>query len=82
MIGGGTDPFQEIVKGWGIDLHPDTMAVHDQPPARTSTNIDPLQDAFRRPFIWDLREYGDAGFGPAGQQPRITHADDVPGDHA
>lgn len=60
MMGGGTDPFQDIVKTWGIDLHPDTMAVHDQPPPAPSTNIDPLQDAFRRPFIWDLREYGDA----------------------
>jgi hypothetical protein len=57
----GGDPFQSVIKEWGIDLHPDLMAVHDQPPAPPAgANVDPLQDALRRPFFWDLRDYGEA----------------------
>lgn len=55
-----SDPFQPVVRDWGIDLHTDMMAVHEQPPAPPSTSTDPLQDFLRRPFVWDIRDYGDA----------------------
>ncbi|HEY2588307.1 MAG TPA: hypothetical protein VGI81_21385 [Tepidisphaeraceae bacterium] len=60
MEAAGSDPFQSVVREWGIDLHTDLMAVHEQPPAPPATSTDPLQDFLRRPFVWDIRDYGDA----------------------
>jgi hypothetical protein len=60
MASAGSDSFQQVLKDWGIDLHTDRMAVHEQPPAPPSTSTDPLQDFLRQPFIWDIRDYGSA----------------------
>jgi hypothetical protein len=56
---GGPDPFASTVQSWGIDIHPEMMAVHEQPPAAPNPSSDPFQDFLRRPFVWNLRDYGD-----------------------
>ncbi|HXE54788.1 MAG TPA: Gldg family protein [Tepidisphaeraceae bacterium] len=54
------DPFQPILAGWGVDIHPDMLAVHELTAPPPNAGMDPFQDFLRRPYVWDLRQYGDA----------------------
>jgi len=54
------DALSTPLRDWGVELYPDTVAVHEQvqaPEGPDSTN-DPALEAQRISFIWDIRDYG------------------------
>lgn len=58
--GPGGDPFQPVLAGFGVDIHPDMLAVHEQTAPPPNAGMDPFQDFLRRPYVFDVRQYGDA----------------------
>ena len=54
------DAYASVLRDWGIDLHPDLWAVHEQVPAEqgSGTTSDPVQEALRVSYIWDIKDYG------------------------
>ncbi|HZK82701.1 MAG TPA: hypothetical protein VFC46_16575, partial [Humisphaera sp.] len=53
------DNLADAVKDWGIDLHPDAVAMHETIKVNEASAGDLIEQAKGRPFIWDIRRYGD-----------------------
>jgi uncharacterized coiled-coil DUF342 family protein len=48
------------LKSWGIDLRTDAVAVHDTPPPQAGASDDPADEMMRRPYVFNIRDYGDS----------------------
>jgi hypothetical protein len=53
------DNLADAIKDWGVDLHPDAVAMHETIKITDAAASDPVEEAKSRPFIWDIRRYGD-----------------------
>ena len=53
------DNLADAVKDWGIDLHPDAVAMHETIKVNEASAADLIEQAKGRPFVWDIRRYGD-----------------------
>ena len=62
LVGPQSDNLAAAVKDWGVDIRPDALAIHEQPPAPpgNATNVDQVQELLRQPWVWDVKDYGDA----------------------
>jgi hypothetical protein len=49
----------DALASWGVTVHPDKVAFHDTIKLNESADSDPLEEAKARPYIWDIRDYGD-----------------------
>ena len=54
------DNLAEALKDWGVELHPEAVALHESIKVDEAADADPLEQAKGRPFIWDIKDYGDA----------------------
>jgi hypothetical protein len=62
LVGPQADNLGAVVKDWGVEIRADALAVHEQPPAPpgNAAQIDPMQEVLRQPWVWDVKDYGDA----------------------
>ncbi len=62
LVGPQSDNLSVVMKDWGVEIRPDALAVHEQPPAPpgNASQIDPMQEVLRQPWVWDVKNYGDA----------------------
>jgi hypothetical protein len=49
----------EALKSWGVTLEPDAVAIHETIKLTEAADVDPLEEAKARPYIWDCRKYGE-----------------------
>lgn len=52
------DALAEALDEWGVKVHTDTIAVHEQVKSSGSA-ANPIEDALRMQFIFVIRDYGD-----------------------
>jgi hypothetical protein len=62
LVGPQSDNLSAVMKEWGVEIRPDALAVHEQPPAPpgNAAQIDPMQEVLRQPWVWNIKDYGDA----------------------
>jgi len=62
LVGPQSDNLSAVMKEWGVEIRPDALAVHEQPPAPpgNAAQIDPMQEVLRQPWVWNVKDYGDA----------------------
>ncbi|HWE02111.1 MAG TPA: Gldg family protein [Tepidisphaeraceae bacterium] len=53
------DNLADTLKDWGVDVHSDAIAMHETITVTDAAAADPVEEAKARPFIWDIRRYGD-----------------------
>jgi hypothetical protein len=54
------DNLASALKDWGVELHPDAIAVHETIKLNDSAaSSDPMEEAKARPYIFDCRDYGN-----------------------
>jgi len=54
-----SENLNDALKDWGVEIHPETVAVHETVKLAEGAPPDPIEEAKARPFIFDCREYGD-----------------------
>jgi len=55
----GPENFNTTLRSWGIELHPEAVAVHEAVKASERQQGDFLDQAQRIPYVFDLQDYGD-----------------------
>ena len=62
LVGPQSDNLASVMQNWGVDIRSEAIAVHQQlpPPPGDTSKIDPWQEALRQPYVWDVKDYGDA----------------------
>ena len=62
LVGPQSDNLAAAVKDWGVEIRPDALAIHQQPPAPpgNASQVDQVQELLRQPWVWDVKDYGDA----------------------
>ena len=54
-----SENLTDVLKDWGVEVHPEAVAVHQTVHLEDVENADPIEEAKARPFIFDCRDYGD-----------------------
>jgi hypothetical protein len=62
LVGPQSDNLSSVLQSWGVDIRSEAIAVHQQPPPPPGETgkIDPVQELLRQPWVWDVKDYGDA----------------------
>jgi hypothetical protein len=53
------DDLAAALTDWGVTIHPGAVAVHETITLSEGADVDPLEEAKARAYIWDCRKYGD-----------------------
>ncbi|HEX4793995.1 MAG TPA: hypothetical protein VH370_09395 [Humisphaera sp.] len=53
------DPLVEALKDWGVEVHPQAVSVHQPVVMNDTAGNDPIEEAKARPYIFDVRNYGN-----------------------
>src|SRR5439155_11581981 len=53
------DSMSDVLKDWGIEVHPEAIAVHQLIKTTEGRQVDIIEDALKYPFVFDIRNYGD-----------------------
>ena len=61
------DALADALKTWGIEIRTDTVGVHETVKLNDGAQPDMLESAKARPFIWDIRDYGDHAVAQASR---------------
>jgi hypothetical protein len=52
--------LNDVLKDWGVKIHPEAIAVHEAVTiSEGAAAADPMEEAKGRPYIFDVRNYGD-----------------------
>ena len=62
LVGPQSDNLASVMQSWGVDIRSEAIAVHQQPPPPPgdTAKIDPVQELLRQPWVWNVKDYGDA----------------------
>jgi hypothetical protein len=54
-----SDNMGDLMKQWGIEVHPDAIAVHSPIKQADARQGDVIEEAQKYPFVFKIRDYGD-----------------------
>jgi hypothetical protein len=62
LVEAQADTLAAALKPWGVEIRTDALAVHQQlpQPAGGGEQVDQIQELLRRPYVWSIKDYGDA----------------------
>jgi hypothetical protein len=62
LAGPQADNLAAAMAPWGVEIRTNALAIHQQPPAPpgNATQVDQVQELLRQPWVWNVKDYGDA----------------------
>src|SRR5205823_1713916 len=51
--------MNDLMKEWGMEVHPEAIAVHQLIKTTEGRQVDMIEDALKYPFVFDIRDYGN-----------------------